>query len=156
MDSIFEIDFEEEVIGTDQAVIKVVGVGGAGGNALNNMMRNLLKGVDFMAVNTDQQALKLNDAPHKVQIGGDLTRGLGAGANPEKGWHAAMESRTEIARYLEGADMVFVTAGMGGGTGTGGPVVAELAREAGALTVGVVSKPFEFEGRKRMGNAEKA
>ena len=156
MDSLIQIDFEDEAVGTDQAIIKVVGVGGAGGNALNNMMRNLLKGVDFMAVNTDQQALKLNEAPHKVQIGNDLTRGLGAGANPEKGWHAAMESRTEIARYLEGADMVFVTAGMGGGTGTGAaPVVAELAREAGALTVGVVSKPFEFEGRQRMCNADK-
>jgi cell division protein FtsZ len=156
MDTVFEIDFEDEAVGTDQAIIKVVGVGGAGGNALNNMMRNLLKGVDFMAVNTDQQSLKLNEAPNKVQIGNDLTRGLGAGANPEKGWHAAMESRTEIARYLEGADMVFVTAGMGGGTGTGAaPVVAELAREAGALTVGVVTKPFEFEGRKRMANADK-
>lgn len=153
MDSLIQIQFDEEV--SDNAVIKVIGVGGAGGNALNNMMRNALKGVEFLAINTDQQALKLNDATSKVQIGNDLTRGLGAGANPEKGWHAAMESRTEIARFLEGADMVFVTAGMGGGTGTGAaPVIAEVAKEAGALTVGVVSKPFEFEGRQRMRNAE--
>ena len=156
MDGVIEIDLEDEATGAGYAVIKVVGVGGAGGNALDNMMRNGLKGVDFIAVNTDEKALRCTEAPSKVQIGNDLTRGLGAGANPEKGWHAAMESRTEIARYLEGADMVFVTAGLGGGTGTGAaPVVAELAREAGALTVGVVSMPFEFEGRQRMRNADK-
>ena len=148
------IQFEEEVV--SGANIKVVGVGGAGGNALNNMMRNHLRGVSFIAVNTDRQALDKNEAPHKVQIGGDLTRGLGAGANPEKGWHAAMESRQQIASYLEGADMVFVTAGLGGGTGTGAaPVVAELAREAGALTVGVVTRPFMFEGKQRMKNSQK-
>ncbi|MGM0576606.1 MAG: cell division protein FtsZ [Myxococcota bacterium] len=148
------IEFEEEVV--NGANIKVVGVGGAGGNALNNMVRNHLGGVTFVAVNTDRQALDKADAPHKVQIGGDTTRGLGAGANPEKGWHAAMESRNEIAQFLDGADMVFVTAGLGGGTGTGAaPVVAELAKEAGALTVGVVTKPFEFEGRPRMRNAQK-
>ena len=152
MDSFFS--FEEEVV--SGANIKVVGVGGAGGNALNNMVRNHLKGVQFIAVNTDRQALDKNEAAQKVQIGLELTRGLGAGANPEKGWHAAMESRTEIAKYVEGADMVFVTAGLGGGTGTGAaPVVAELAREAGALTVGVVTKPFEFEGKQRLKNGMK-
>jgi cell division protein FtsZ len=147
------ISFEEEL--AQGANIKVVGVGGAGCNALNNMVKNNLNGVSFIAINTDRQALDKNAATHKVQIGIELTRGLGAGANPEKGWHAAMENRNDIARLLEGADMVFVTAGMGGGTGTGAaPVVAELAREAGALTVGVVSKPFEFEGRPRMKNAQ--
>ena len=136
MDGVIEIDLEDEATGAGYAVIKVVGVGGAGGNALDNMMRNGLKGVDFIAVNTDEKALRCTEAPSKVQIGNDVTCVLGAGANPEEGWHAAMESRAEIARYLEGADMVFVTAGLGGGTGTGAaPVVAELAREAGALTV---------------------
>jgi cell division protein FtsZ len=148
------LNFEEEMV--SGANIKVVGVGGAGGNALNNMIRNNLTGVTFIAVNTDRQALDKNLAPHKVQIGSELTRGLGAGAHPEKGWHAAMENRAEIARLIEGADMVFVTAGMGGGTGTGAaPIVAEIAREAGALTVGVVTKPFEFEGRPRSRNASK-
>jgi cell division protein FtsZ len=143
---------EEEI--AQGANIKVVGVGGAGCNALNNMVKNSLNGVGFIAINTDRQALEKSAAAHKVQIGVELTRGLGAGANPEKGYHAAMENRNDIARLLEGADMVFVTAGMGGGTGTGAAsVVAELAREAGALTVGVVSKPFEFEGRPRMKNA---
>ena len=152
VDSFFT--FEEEVV--NGANIKVIGVGGAGGNALNNMVRNNLNGVNFVAINTDRQALDKNEAPSKVQIGTELTRGLGAGANPEKGWHAAMESRTEIAKHLEGADMVFVTSGLGGGTGTGAaPVVAELAREAGALTVGVCTRPFEFEGKTRMRNAMK-
>lgn len=146
------ISFEEEIV--TGANIKVVGVGGAGGNALNNMVVNNLGGVNFLACNTDVQALDKNAAPHKIQIGASLTRGLGAGANPEKGWKAAMEDSAAIAEYLEGADMVFVTAGLGGGTGTGAaPVVARIARELGALTVGVVTKPFDFEGRPRMKNA---
>ncbi len=149
------ISFDEEVVVTG-ANIKVVGVGGAGGNALNNMVRNNLQGVTFIACNTDVQALDKNEAPHKIQIGQGLTRGLGAGANPDKGWKAAMEDTSTIAEYLEGADMVFVTAGLGGGTGTGAaPVVAQIAREMGALTVGVVTKPFEFEGKPRMKNAHK-
>ena len=146
--------FEETIV--NGANIKVVGVGGAGGNALNNMVRNHLHGVHFVAVNTDMMALDQNQAAHKVQIGKELTRGLGAGANPERGWHAAMENKADIARYLEGADMVFVTAGLGGGTGTGAaPLVAQVARELGALTVAVVTKPFEFEGKPRMRNALK-
>ena len=146
------ISFEEEIV--TGANIKVVGVGGAGGNALNNMVINNLTGVTFLACNTDVQALDKNQAPHKIQIGASLTRGLGAGANPEKGWKAAMEDSAAIAEYLEGADMVFVTAGLGGGTGTGAaPVVARIARDLGALTVGVVTKPFDFEGRPRMKNA---
>ncbi|MFO0746462.1 MAG: cell division protein FtsZ [Myxococcota bacterium] len=148
------IDFDEPAI--MGANIKVVGVGGAGGNALNNMVRNNLSGVSFIACNTDIQALDKNLAPHKIQIGGKLTKGLGAGANPEKGWKAAMEDTNQLAEFLQGADMVFVTAGLGGGTGTGAaPVVAQVARELGALTVGVVTKPFEFEGRPRMKNAHK-
>lgn len=148
------ISFEEEIV--SGANIKVVGVGGAGGNALNNMVRNKLNGVSFIACNTDIQALDKNEAPHKVQIGAQLTRGLGAGANPEKGWKAAMEDSSAIAEQLEGADMVFVTAGLGGGTGTGAaPVIAQIAREVGALTVGVVTKPFEFEGRPRARSAQK-
>jgi len=147
-------EFEEEV--STGATIKVVGVGGAGGNALNNMIQNQLQGVNFIAVNTDRMALDRNKAPLKVQIGEKLTRGLGAGAHPERGWHAAMENKAELAEQLEGADMVFVTAGLGGGTGTGAaPVVAEVAREIGALTVGVVTKPFDFEGRPRTKNAIK-
>ncbi len=148
------IEFDEPVI--TGANIKVVGVGGAGGNALNNMVRNNLQGVSFIACNTDIQAIDKNLATHKIQIGGKLTKGLGAGANPEKGWKAAMEDTNRIAEFLQGADMVFVTAGLGGGTGTGAaPVVAQVARELGALTVGVVTKPFEFEGRPRMKNAHK-
>ncbi|MCC6620674.1 MAG: cell division protein FtsZ [Deltaproteobacteria bacterium] len=148
------IDFDEPAI--MGANIKVVGVGGAGGNALNNMVRNNLQGVSFIACNTDIQALDKNLAPHKIQIGGKLTKGLGAGANPDKGWKAAMEDTNQLAEYLQGADMVFVTAGLGGGTGTGAaPVVAQVARDLGALTVGVVTKPFEFEGRPRMKNAHK-
>jgi cell division protein FtsZ len=138
----------------ENANIKVVGVGGAGNNAINNMVRNSLHGVNFIAVNTDQQALAENEAGTTIRIGGQSTGGLGAGANPEKGYHAAMENRTEIAAALQGSDMVFVTAGLGGGTGTGAaPVVAEIARDMGALTVGVVTKPFEFEGRPRARNA---
>jgi len=137
------------------AVIKVVGVGGGGTNAVNRMVDAGLKGVEFIAVNTDAQALLMCDADVKLHIGGKVTKGLGAGANPEVGREAAEESRDDIREVLKGADMVFVTAGKGGGTGTGGaPVIAELAREMGALTVGVVTKPFTFEGRKRASQAE--
>ncbi len=137
------------------AKIRVVGVGGAGCNAVNTMIASGLERVDFIALNTDVQALAANKAPVRMQIGKELTRGLGAGANPEMGRQAATESREEIARLLEGADMVFVTAGMGGGTGTGAaPVVADIARELGCLTVGVVTKPFMFEGNRRRKAAE--
>jgi cell division protein FtsZ len=137
------------------AVIKVVGVGGGGTNAVNRMVDAGLKGVEFIAVNTDAQALLMCDADVKLHIGGKITKGLGAGANPEVGREAAEESRDDIREALKGADMVFVTAGKGGGTGTGGaPVIAEIAREIGALTVGVVTRPFTFEGRKRSSQAE--
>lgn len=137
------------------ANIKVIGVGGGGNNAVNRMIASGLKGVEFIAVNTDAQALIHAMAPQRIQIGEKLTKGLGAGANPEIGEKAAQESREEILQALKGADMVFVTAGMGGGTGTGAaPVVAECAREIGALTVGVVTKPFSFEGRRRLKQAE--
>jgi cell division protein FtsZ len=137
------------------AVIKVVGVGGGGTNAVNRMVDARLTGVEFIAVNTDAQALMMSDADMKMHIGSAETRGLGAGADPAVGHAAAQESRDELKEALKGADMVFVTAGEGGGTGTGaGPVVAELAREIGALTVGVVTKPFVFEGRKRSQQAE--
>ena len=146
-----------EYTGSDHlAVIKVVGVGGGGTNAVNRMVEAGVKGVEFIAVNTDRQALMMSDADRTVHIGEELTRGLGAGANPEIGCQAAEESRAEIREALAGADMVFVTAGEGGGTGTGAaPVVAEIAmEEIGALTVGIVTKPFGFEGRKRMSQAE--
>ena len=137
------------------ASIKVVGVGGAGTNAVNRMVDAGLKGVQFIAVNTDKQALKLSRADAVIQIGDKLTKGLGAGAQPEVGQKAAEESREEIANTLKGSDLVFVTCGMGGGTGTGAaPVIAEVARDMGILTIGVVSKPFMFEGRQRMKNAE--
>jgi cell division protein FtsZ len=137
------------------AKIKVVGVGGGGGNALNTMILAGLTGVDFIAANTDCQALHHNRAPTKIQLGAQVTKGLGAGANPEIGRQAALEDRERILAALEGADMVFVTAGMGGGTGTGGaPVIAELARSLGVLTVGVVTKPFVFEGKRRLKQAE--
>ncbi len=137
------------------AKIRVVGVGGAGCNAVNTMISSGLERVDFIALNTDIQALAANRAPQRLQIGKELTRGLGAGANPEMGRQAATESRDEIAAMLAGADMVFVTAGMGGGTGTGAaPVIADIAREMGALTVGVVTKPFTFEGNRRRKAAE--
>lgn len=137
------------------AVIKVVGVGGGGGNAVKHMISNAVEGVEFICANTDAQALKDIDARTVLQLGSGITKGLGAGANPEIGRQAAMEDRERIADLLEGADMVFITAGMGGGTGTGGaPVVAEIAREMGILTVAVVTKPFPFEGRKRMAIAE--
>jgi cell division protein FtsZ len=137
------------------AVIKVVGVGGGGTNAVNRMVDSGLKNVEFVAINTDAQALLMCDADVKLHIGAKVTRGLGAGANPEVGRAAAEESRDEIREVLAGSDMVFVTAGKGGGTGTGAaPIVAELARELGALTVGIVTKPFTFEGRKRSSQAE--
>ncbi len=138
------------------AVIKVVGVGGGGTNAVNRMVDAGVAGVDFIAVNTDAQALLMADADLKIQIGADVTRGLGAGADPAVGFAAAQESRDELKDALKGADMVFVTAGEGGGTGTGGaPIVAELGQEIGALTVGVVTRPFAFEGRKRSDQAER-
>lgn len=138
------------------ASIKVVGVGGGGNNAVNRMIQSGLRGVDFIAINTDAQALTLSMATHRIQIGAKQSKGLGAGANPEIGQRAAEESREEIAKALAQSDMVFITAGMGGGTGTGAaPIVAEVAHEVGALTVGVVTKPFLFEGRKRMLQAER-
>jgi cell division protein FtsZ len=138
------------------AVIKVVGVGGGGTNAVNRMVDAGLAGVEFIAVNTDAQALMMTDADVKIQVGAQATRGLGAGADPEIGFAAAQESRDELKEALKGADMVFITAGEGGGTGTGGaPVVAELGQEIGALTVGVVTRPFAFEGRKRADQAER-
>ena len=141
-----------ESSGSYLAVIKVVGVGGGGTNAVNRMVDAGLRGVEFIAANTDAQALQMCDADIKLNIGHELTKGLGAGANPEIGFGAAAESRDEIKEALKGADMVFVTAGEGGGTGTGAaPVIAEIAKnEIGALTVGVVTRPFEFEGRQRM------
>jgi cell division protein FtsZ len=136
-------------------VIKVVGVGGAGGNAVNNMIESGLGDVTYVSANTDKQVLVLNRAPVKIQLGAQLTRGLGAGNNPEMGKKAAEESMEEIQRVLEGSDMVFVTAGLGGGTGTGAaPVIAKAAKDLGALTVGVVTKPFGFEAKKRMRQAE--
>lgn len=146
-----EFEFEMESL----AQIKVIGVGGGGSNAVNRMIDNGVQGVEFITVNTDAQALHYAKSEHKLQIGDKLTRGLGAGANPEVGKKAAEESRDLISNTLKGADMVFVTAGMGGGTGTGAaPVIAEIARECGALTVGVVTRPFTFEGRKRSNQAE--
>ncbi|HLR10825.1 MAG TPA: cell division protein FtsZ [Sporosarcina sp.] len=146
------LDFDTNV---DQlAVIKVIGVGGGGNNAVNRMIEHGVEGVEFIAVNTDAQALDLSEAEVKLQIGTKLTRGLGAGANPEVGKKAAEESREQIEEALRGADMVFVTAGMGGGTGTGAaPVIAQIAKDLGALTVGVVTRPFTFEGRKRQTSA---
>ncbi|HHU31171.1 MAG: cell division protein FtsZ [Zhaonellaceae bacterium] len=149
------LEFEENDV-NQFATIKVIGVGGGGNNAVNRMISAGLQGVDFVAVNTDAQALKFSQAMIKMQIGAKLTKGLGAGSNPEIGKKAAEESHDEISKSLEGADMVFVTAGMGGGTGTGAaPIVAEIAKEIGALTVGVVTRPFTFEGRKRAERAEK-
>ncbi len=136
------------------AEIKVIGVGGGGNNAVNRMIASNLQGVHFFAINTDVQALNSSVAEHKIQIGSKLTKGLGAGANPEQGKRAAEENRDEIYQALQNTDMVFITAGMGGGTGTGAaPIVAEMAKEQGILTVGVVTKPFRFEGKKRMQNA---
>ncbi len=141
----FDVDIQEF------ANIKVIGCGGGGSNAVNRMIIDGLKNVEFIAINTDKQALMLSNASQKIQIGDKLTKGLGAGANPEIGQKAAEESKEEIAQAIKGADMVFITAGMGGGTGTGAaPVVAEIAKSLGILTVGVVTKPFPFEGRRRM------
>ena len=141
---------------SDFANIKVIGVGGGGNNAVNRMVESELKGVQFLSVNTESQVLELSKADVTIQIGEKVTKGLGAGANPQIGEEAAQESREEITKALEGADMVFVTAGMGGGTGTGAaPIVAECAKEVGALTVGVVTKPFAFEGKRRRAAAEK-
>lgn len=146
-------EFDEKMDQT--AKIKVVGVGGGGGNAINTMIASGVAGVDFIVANTDAQALKANSAPMKVQLGGKLTKGLGAGANPEIGREAALEDRARLAELLEGADMVFIAAGLGGGTGTGAaPVIAEVAREVGALTVGVVTRPFTHEGKQRTKKAE--
>ena len=143
---------ENELVG---ARIKVVGVGGGGGNAVNHMVRSGLHGVEFIAMNTDAQDLKRSLAPRRFQLGAQLTTGLGAGADPEVGREAALEDRDRVAELLAGADMVFVTAGMGGGTGTGAaPVVCEVAREIGALTVAVITRPFAFEGRRRRRQAE--
>ncbi len=137
------------------AQIKVIGVGGGGSNAVNRMISEGIRNVEFIAVNTDAQALALSQATQKIQIGDKLTKGLGAGANPEIGEKAANESREAIEQIIKGSDMVFITAGMGGGTGTGGaPVIAEIAKNMGILTVGVVTKPFSFEGKKRMTQAE--
>ena len=147
--------FEFEESASQNARMKVVGVGGGGGNAVNRMIEERLEGVEFLSVNTDAQALLASKSDVKIQIGKKLTRGLGAGARPEIGRQAIEESREEVARALSNADLVFITCGMGGGTGTGAaPVVAELAKEAGALTVGIVTRPFLFEGRKRMRQAE--
>jgi cell division protein FtsZ len=147
--------FEFEDQDRQEAVLKVVGVGGGGGNAIRSMIECGLGGVEFVVANTDLQALRANPAPGKIQLGQNLTKGLGAGANPEVGRSAALEDRDRIAETLDGADMVFITAGMGGGTGTGAaPVIAEVARAHGALTVGVVTKPFTFEGRRRQRQAE--
>ena len=140
---------DENMMLDGTATIKVIGVGGAGNNAVNRMVESGIKNVEFIAVNTDRQALLLSKAASKIQIGEKITRGLGAGANPDIGAQAAEESKTEIAEALRGADMVFVTAGMGGGTGTGAaPIVAAAAKEMGILTIGVVTKPFTFEGKK--------
>jgi len=146
-------EFEENL--AQNAKIKVIGVGGGGGNAVNTMIRASLDGVEFIAANTDIQALKFSHAPIKIQIGTQVTRGLGAGANPDVGREAAVEDQSVIAEVLNGSDMVFITCGMGGGTGTGAaPVIARIAKELGALTVGVVTRPFAFEGKKRSRHAD--
>lgn len=148
------LEFESQ--SNKRAVIKVIGIGGAGGNVVNTMIESGLGGVEFIAGNTDAQALAHNEAPLKIQLGTKVTGGLGCGANPDWGRASALESRDRLTEILQGADMVFVTAGMGGGTGTGaGPIVAEVAREVGALTVGVVTRPFIFEGRVRSKHADR-
>ncbi|NLF34601.1 MAG: cell division protein FtsZ, partial [Clostridiales bacterium] len=147
----FGLDTGPETVVT----IKVVGVGGGGSNVVNRMVTSGTKGVDFIAVNTDKQALSVSGATYKIQIGEKLTGGQGAGSNPEVGRKSAEESRSQLSKIMEETDMVFITAGMGGGTGTGAaPIVADIAKEAGILTVGVVTKPFKFEGRRRMEQAE--
>ncbi len=145
----------KDIMPSSAAKIKVIGVGGGGGNAVNRMIASEVSGVEFWCVNTDSQALVLSNAPKRLQVGQKLTRGLGAGGNPAIGQKAAEESRDEVASALNGADLVFITAGMGGGTGTGAaPIVAEVAKEMGALTVGIVTRPFTFEGRRRTSQAE--
>jgi cell division protein FtsZ len=152
-DNMSLIEFENE--NDYSAVIKVVGVGGGGSNAVNSMVADNIRGVEFIIANTDVQSLDKSECPGKVQIGAELTRGLGAGSNPETGRNAAEESENIIRDMLDGSDMVFITAGMGGGTGTGAaPVISRIAKETGALTVGVVTKPFPFEGKRRMQQAE--
>ncbi len=147
--------FEPMMDISDEAVIKVVGVGGGGGNAVDHMVRESIEGVQFISVNTDAQALRKSSVSTVIQIGGDITKGLGAGANPQVGRDSALEDREAIKKELEGSDMVFIAAGMGGGTGTGAaPIIAEIAKELGILTVAVVTKPFSFEGKKRMAFAE--
>jgi cell division protein FtsZ len=154
-DGDLRVDFSEEA--HQGAKIKVIGVGGGGGNAINRMIAARLEGVEFLVANTDLQALRVSQAPIKIQLGAKLTKGLGAGANPEIGRRAALEDTEKIIDALEGADMVFITAGLGGGTGSGGaPIVAALALELGALTVAVVTKPFAFEGKRRMMQAEQS
>ncbi|MGD0843422.1 MAG: cell division protein FtsZ [Geobacteraceae bacterium] len=146
-------EFDESI--DQNAKIKVVGIGGGGGNAVNTMISCDVFGVDFIVANTDAQSLRMSKSPVKIQIGTQLTKGLGAGANPDVGRDAAVENREQLAQAFKGADMIFIAAGMGGGTGTGAaPVIAEVAREAGALTVGVVTKPFTREGKQRMAKAE--
>ncbi|MDD4387829.1 MAG: cell division protein FtsZ, partial [Bacilli bacterium] len=141
---------------SEKPILKVVGIGGGGGNAVNRMIENDVKGVEFVVINTDAQVLRLAKAETRLQIGKQLTKGLGAGADPEVGQKAAEESEDEIREILRGSDMVFITAGMGGGTGTGAaPIVAQISKELGALTVAIVTKPFSFEGRKRMAQAIK-
>jgi len=147
--------FEPMMEMSDDAVIKVVGVGGGGGNAVEHMVRESIEGVEFISINTDAQALRKTSVSSVIQIGGDITKGLGAGANPQVGRDAALEDKDRIKELLAGADMVFIAAGMGGGTGTGAaPVIAEVAKELGILTVAVVTKPFSFEGKKRLAFAE--
>ena len=150
------MEYEDVAMIDGTATIKVIGVGGAGNNAVNRMIEAGVKGVEFISVNTDRQALQKSKAGTKIQIGEKVTRGLGAGANPDVGAQSAEENKAEIAETLRGADMVFVTAGMGGGTGTGAaPIVAQAAKEMGILTIGVVTKPFTFEGKKRLSQAER-
>ncbi|MBI4384828.1 MAG: cell division protein FtsZ [Nitrospinae bacterium] len=147
------IEFEHE--NEYSACIKVIGIGGGGTNAVNSMIRGNVRGVEFIVANTDVQSLEASACPYKIQIGSNLTKGLGAGSNPEIGRQSAEESEAQIRGMLEGADMVFITAGMGGGTGTGGaPIIAKIAKEVGALTVGVVTKPFAFEGKRRLQQSE--
>src|ERR1700752_5384083 len=153
-DNDIRISFNEEA--RNDAKIKVIGVGGGGGNAVNRMIGAGMEGIEFVTANTDLQALQMSRAPVKIQLGVKLTNGLGAGANPEVGRKAALEDADKIIEALEGADMVFVTAGLGGGTGTGAaPIIASLASEMGALTVAVVTKPFSFEGKRRMSQADR-
>src|ERR671937_2761772 len=145
------VQFDEEQL---TAKIKVIGVGGGGGNAVNRMIQAGIKGIEFLVANTDVQAMRTSLASNRIQIGGKLTKGLGAGANPEIGKQAALEDTDRILEALHGADMIFITTGMGGGTGTGAaPIIASLAAELGALTVAVVTKPFGFEGKRRMSQA---